>query len=136
MGYGMLVDPRAEGEGAPRLELPAQTPLDDAAAALGRLLAEDEHLDRVVLVVGGQEAGATSRSYARVVLGLTSRGAGDETRAAAPGESTRFSVIAFRCAACGSRAYTAFYDDRYLPVCRVSDHGPMELPAEPPADRG
>ncbi|MFZ3493202.1 hypothetical protein ACODT5_08210 [Streptomyces sp. 5.8] len=136
MTYGMLVDPRAGSEGAPRLELPAGTSLDDAAAALGRLLAGDERLDRVVLVVGGEETGATSRSYARVVLGSTSRGPGDEARAAVPGESTRFSVIAFRCDACGSRAYTAFYDDRYRPVCRVGDHGSMELSSAPRGERG
>ncbi|WP_405706378.1 hypothetical protein OG264_04120 [Streptomyces xanthophaeus] len=127
MSYGMLVDPRAESEGAPRLELPAGTSLDDAAEALGRVLAAHELLDRVLLVVGDEEAGATSRSYARIVLGITPRGPGDEARATVPGESTRFSVIAFRCASCGSRAYTAFYDDRYRPVCRTGDHGPMEL---------
>ncbi|MFF1442012.1 hypothetical protein [Streptomyces sp. NPDC058295] len=124
----MLVDPRAEGGGAPWLSLPAGTALNDAAEVLERLLNAEERLDRLLLVVGGQRIGATSSTYLRTVLGIQpARGPGDEVRAAAPGESTRFSVIAFRCARCGSCAYTAFYDDRYRPVCRTGDHGPMEL---------
>ncbi|MFG3029428.1 hypothetical protein ACGFZJ_13080 [Streptomyces sp. NPDC048253] len=124
----MLVDPRAEGGGAPWLSLPAGTALNDAAEVLERLLNAEERLDRLLLLVGDQRIGATSRTYLRTVLGTQpARGPGDEVRAAAPGESTRFSVIAFRCAECGSCAYTAFYDDRYRPVCRTGDHGPMEL---------
>ncbi|MFD8590755.1 hypothetical protein ACFV1B_14610 [Streptomyces sp. NPDC059637] len=124
----MLVDPRAEGEGAPCLSLPAGTALDDAAGALLRLLAAKECPDRILIVVGGEEVGTTSSTYLRAVLGTqASRGPGDEVRAAAPGESTRFGVVAFRCAVCGSSAYTAFYDDRYRPECREGDHGPMEL---------
>ncbi|MFD7939634.1 hypothetical protein ACFV4T_34810 [Streptomyces sp. NPDC059755] len=124
----MLVDPRAEGGGAPWLSLPAGTALNDAAEVLERLLNAEERLDRLLLLVGDQWIGATSRTYLRTVLGTQpARGPGDEVRAAAPGESTRFSVIAFRCAECGSCAYAAFYDDRYRPVCRTGDHGPMEL---------
>ncbi|MGW0874532.1 hypothetical protein ACWD3Z_29215 [Streptomyces sp. NPDC002740] len=128
MSYAMLVDPRAEGAGAPWLALPAGTALNDAAEALEQLLQAEGRPDRLLLVVGDERIGATSSTYLRTVLGLQpDRGPGDEVRAAAPGESTRFSVIAFRCAVCGSCAYTAFYDDRYRPVCRAGDHGPMEL---------
>ncbi|WP_327312172.1 hypothetical protein [Streptomyces sp. NBC_01235] len=124
----MLVDPRAQGEGASWLLFPAGTALNDVAEVLGRLLAAEEHPDRILLVVGDERVGATSSGYLRTVLGMQpNRGPGDEVRAAAPGESTRFSVIAFRCAVCGSSAYTAFYDDRFRPECRTGDHGPMEL---------
>ncbi|KQX65029.1 MULTISPECIES: hypothetical protein [unclassified Streptomyces] len=128
MSYAMLVDPRAEGGGAPWLSLPAGTALNDAAEVLRRWLNEEERPDRLLLVVGDERIGATSSTYLRIVLEMQpARGPGDEVRAAAPGESTRFRVIAFRCAQCGSCAYTAFYDDRYRPVCRAGDHGPMEL---------
>ncbi|MCZ2525590.1 hypothetical protein [Streptomyces sp. HB2AG] len=124
----MLVDPRAGREGAPRLSLPAGTAPDDVAGALRCLLAAEGGPDRILIVVGGEEVGATSGTYLRAILGTqASRGPGDEVRAAAPGESTRFGVVAFRCAVCGSSAYTAFYDDRYRPECREGDHGPMEL---------
>lgn len=128
MNYAVLVDPRARDEGASLLLLPAGTALNDVAEALGRLLGAEEPLDRLLLIVGDERVGATSSAYLRTVLGMQAvRGPGDEVRAAAPGESTRFSVIAFRCAVCGSSAYTAFYDDRYRPVCRTGEHGPMEL---------
>ncbi|MEU3615668.1 hypothetical protein ABZ725_25530 [Streptomyces sp. NPDC006872] len=128
MSYAMLVDPRAEVEGSERVLLPAGTALNDAAEALGRLLVLEERLDRILIVVGDVQIGVTSSTYLRTVLGMQpTRGSGDEVRAAAPGESTRFSVIAFRCAMCGSYAYAAFYDDRYRPVCQAGEHGPMEL---------
>lgn len=128
MRYAMLLDPRAQGDGVPCLLFPAGTELNDVAEALGRLLSGEECPERLLLVAGDEQVGATSSAYLRTVLGMQApRGPGDEVRAAAPGESTRFSVIAFRCAVCGSRAYTAFYDDRYRPVCQSGDHGPMEL---------
>ncbi|WP_093779347.1 hypothetical protein [Streptomyces sp. yr375] len=112
----------------PWLLVPAGTELDDVAEALGRLLGAAECPERLLLVVGDERVGVTSSAYLRAVLGMQAvRGPGDEVRAAAPGESTRFSVVAFRCAVCGSCAYTAFYDDRYRPVCRSGEHGPMEL---------
>ncbi|MDR6974086.1 hypothetical protein J2X68_000764 [Streptomyces sp. 3330] len=129
MRYAMLVDPRAEDGGVvPWLSLPAGTALNDAAEALERLLTAGDRPERLLLFVGDERIGATSGTYLRAVLGIQpDRGPGDEVRAAAPGESTRFSLIAFRCAVCGSCAYTAFYDDRYRPSCRAGDHGPMEL---------
>ena len=130
MTYGMLVDPLAEAEGAPRLELPGGISLDAAAEAIAALLDTDPRVERFVLVVGGEVAGATSRTYARTVLmAQPPRGPGDEVRAGTLGESTRFTVIAFRCAICGRCAYTAFYDDRFRPVCEIAGHGPMELRA-------
>ena len=132
MSYEVLMDPGAVGEGAPCLSLPAGTSLNDAAEALRRLLTAEGRLDRVRLIVGGDDVGATSSAYVRAILGMQKdRGPGDEVRAALPGESTRFSVIAFRCVTCGSRAYTAFYDDRYRPLCRTDGHGPMVLRADP-----
>ena len=128
MDYAFLVDPKAEAEGVVRLELPNGVPVDTAADALARLMDADDQVELVALVVGGELVGATSRSYTRIVLAMRYvRGAGDEVRAGRQGESTRYSLIEFGCPECESKAYTAFYDERFTPSCEQIGHGPMEL---------
>jgi hypothetical protein len=125
--YEILIDPEVGSGDAVRLEVPAGLPLGETATAVDAVLAADDAHNRIVLVVGGRSIGVTSRSYLVENFGpAQTRALGDAERATQPGESTRYRVIAFRCAQCGRQAYTAFYDVRFHPVCDVAGHGAMD----------
>ncbi|MBO3748372.1 hypothetical protein J5X84_20040 [Streptosporangiaceae bacterium NEAU-GS5] len=111
-----------------RLDLAAGSSVQDAAEALEALLADDVSVDGVVVVVGGEVVGATSRGRLIRLGSAVLRSIGDGAGATLPGESLHYRIVRFACATCGSQARRVHVDPRAAPVC-PNGHGIMELVA-------
>lgn len=117
--------PDAADDLSARLFLPAGLTLASAAQAIEDGLAVAPDIEYLDLVVAGRPAGTTSRSYLRTAFMKVTRAPGDGDGATLLGRSTQYVAVVFRCARCGQRALRAFYDERFIPECERSGHGPM-----------
>ncbi|MEV4021067.1 hypothetical protein AB0J35_62410 [Nonomuraea angiospora] len=79
----------------------------------------------MILQIGGQEVGATSRQRIEQLAGRRLRSIGDGDGASLPGESASYEFLRFRCGTCGRRVRRIHIDERDLPRC-PQGHGVLE----------
>jgi len=105
------------------VDVKADLMIDQVQSRLRLEFNADPTLPCVMLTVEGEVVGLVTRgSFARSTgtAGEPSPspyelGVGE--RMTLPGESTRYRLLAFECAICGSKAHRVYYDERDLPDC-------------------
>ena len=124
--YLILLDASATSAELPVLELPADCHVADAADALEAFFADDADATAVVVMVGDEFVGVSSRARLLALGSAVLRSMGEGAGATLPGASLRYQMLRFRCLACGARARRIHVDARALPAC-PNGHGAMEL---------
>lgn len=124
--FAILLDGSTADDDLPVLELPRNCSAADAAAALESFLVDDTTASRVIVSIGGQAIGVSSRDHLRRIGSAVLRSIGEGDGATLPGESLQYRILRFRCPICGAARRRIHIDRRSLPLC-PNGHGPMKL---------
>ncbi|GIH02779.1 hypothetical protein Rhe02_08460 [Rhizocola hellebori] len=121
-----LFDSSADLDNAVELTLAEGITLAEALREVDALLKQQPSVQSVLLIVGQQRAGVTSRTRIQWLRATDLRGTGDADNASPPRGSSGYVMLFFRCAVDGVRTYRVHLDGGAAPQC-PNGHGPMEL---------
>lgn len=124
--FAILLDGSTADDDLPVLELSGDCSATNAAAALESFFVDDTTADRVVVSLGGQAIGVSSRDHLRRLGSAVLRSIGEADGATLPGESLQYRILRFRCPICGAALRRIHIDRRAMPLC-PNGHGPLEL---------